>query len=192
MKHKARQVSEDDFTYYDHILCMDEENLRDLKEMAPKKYTATCKQKKKTSYENCKEERKNEGKKNQKSALSLALWMCVSSSQSVFMRLAYFFFNRSANGHTSYRWAWHEQKNESRSNACLGIEKKRRQRKRECINAQQLVFLLCLWAKEKKNACHHEAYIYDSSSSSPLFWAKENHEHDKADQLTEITLWLTL
>ncbi|KAG0036566.1 hypothetical protein BGZ82_004011 [Podila clonocystis] len=43
MKHKARQVSREDFTHYDHILCMDEENLRDLKDMAPKGYTATLK-----------------------------------------------------------------------------------------------------------------------------------------------------
>lgn len=43
MKHRARQVHQEDFTHYDHILCMDEENLRDLKDMAPKKYTATLK-----------------------------------------------------------------------------------------------------------------------------------------------------
>lgn len=45
MKHRARQVSADDFTKYDYILCMDEENLRDLKDMAPKGYTATSKPK---------------------------------------------------------------------------------------------------------------------------------------------------
>lgn len=110
MKHKARQVSEDDFTYYDHILCMDEENLRDLKEMAPKKYTATCKQKKKTSYENCKEERKNERKKERKKekpeicSLSRSLDVCFALSECL-LETSIFFFNRSTNGHTSYRWA---------------------------------------------------------------------------------------
>ncbi|KAF9147159.1 acyl carrier protein, partial [Mortierella sp. AD010] len=36
MKHRARQVTNEDFTKFDYILCMDEENLRDLKDMAPK------------------------------------------------------------------------------------------------------------------------------------------------------------
>lgn len=43
MKHKARQVQEEDFSKYDYILCMDEENLRDLEEMAPKGHRATSK-----------------------------------------------------------------------------------------------------------------------------------------------------
>ncbi|KAG0239814.1 hypothetical protein BGX31_002474 [Mortierella sp. GBA43] len=36
MKHRARQVCNEDFSKYDYILCMDEENLRDLEDMAPK------------------------------------------------------------------------------------------------------------------------------------------------------------
>ncbi|KAG0269564.1 hypothetical protein DFQ27_003027 [Actinomortierella ambigua] len=43
VNHRARAVKTADFTYYDYILCMDEENLRDLKDMAPKGYTATVK-----------------------------------------------------------------------------------------------------------------------------------------------------
>ncbi|KAF9436479.1 hypothetical protein BGZ76_003806 [Entomortierella beljakovae] len=43
MKHRARQVCADDFTKYDYILCMDESNLRDLKEMAPRGHKSTIK-----------------------------------------------------------------------------------------------------------------------------------------------------
>ncbi|KAF9366335.1 hypothetical protein BGX34_004260 [Mortierella sp. NVP85] len=43
MKHKARQVQEEDFSKYDYILCMDEENQRDLEDMAPKGHRATIK-----------------------------------------------------------------------------------------------------------------------------------------------------
>ncbi|KAI1320802.1 hypothetical protein EDD11_009759 [Mortierella claussenii] len=43
MKHRARQVKTEDFHTFDYVLCMDEENLRDLKEMAPKGHTATVK-----------------------------------------------------------------------------------------------------------------------------------------------------
>ncbi|KAF9352226.1 hypothetical protein BGX26_009911 [Mortierella sp. AD094] len=43
MKHRARQVSTEDFTKFDYILCMDEENLRDLKDMAPKGHKSTVK-----------------------------------------------------------------------------------------------------------------------------------------------------
>ncbi|KAF9099594.1 hypothetical protein BGX27_000551 [Mortierella sp. AM989] len=43
MKHKARQVMAEDYTKFDYILCMDEENLRDLKDMAPKGHQSTVK-----------------------------------------------------------------------------------------------------------------------------------------------------
>lgn len=38
--HRARQVSKKDFTSFDYILCMDESNLRNLKDITPKNSTA--------------------------------------------------------------------------------------------------------------------------------------------------------
>ncbi|KAG0006989.1 hypothetical protein BGZ65_000379 [Modicella reniformis] len=43
MNHKARQVCDADFAKYDYILCMDEENLRDLEDMAPEGHKAAVK-----------------------------------------------------------------------------------------------------------------------------------------------------
>lgn len=40
MSHKARQVNEEDFHRFEHILAMDDDNLHDLERMAPPKSTA--------------------------------------------------------------------------------------------------------------------------------------------------------
>eukprot|EP00833_Pecoramyces_ruminatium_P014109 jgi/Orpsp1_1/1188141/evm.model.d7180000062785.1 len=37
VNHTARQICQDDFNKFDYILCMDESNLEDLREIAPKK-----------------------------------------------------------------------------------------------------------------------------------------------------------
>ncbi|KAJ2592758.1 Low molecular weight phosphotyrosine protein phosphatase [Coemansia sp. RSA 1722] len=36
VNHRARQVQKEDFSQFDHILCMDNSNLRDLKRMQPR------------------------------------------------------------------------------------------------------------------------------------------------------------
>ncbi|XP_022256075.1 low molecular weight phosphotyrosine protein phosphatase-like isoform X2 [Limulus polyphemus] len=40
MNHKARLVYEDDFNNFDYVFGMDENNINDLKEIAPRSYTA--------------------------------------------------------------------------------------------------------------------------------------------------------
>ncbi|XP_063871721.1 low molecular weight phosphotyrosine protein phosphatase-like isoform X2 [Scylla paramamosain] len=41
MSHKARQLKKTDFNHYDYIFGMDHENISDIKDMAPKTYTAS-------------------------------------------------------------------------------------------------------------------------------------------------------
>ncbi|KAI9136921.1 phosphotyrosine protein phosphatase I superfamily [Paraphysoderma sedebokerense] len=43
ISHSARQVTSGDFTYYDYILCMDKNNLADLKSIRPKNSKAVLK-----------------------------------------------------------------------------------------------------------------------------------------------------
>lgn len=40
MSHKARQLKKADFSHYDYIFGMDHDNISDIKDMAPKTYTA--------------------------------------------------------------------------------------------------------------------------------------------------------